>query len=308
MNSKRLIAAMIVVTLITSVLSFSAGLALGQQFQLNHSPLKSAAGENDQEKTSAVLGQVLPPQGYKTRIILGDTILKMQEAGVIDKTKFEQLYADRGGMPQELKDLLEKPSYTPLTINAENSQYLINLLWPLGIANKNVVLKTSEAARPENVNNLASTGGWNLGKSANGGDYYNQHQILNLTPEQEALVQKVAANIYRPCCGNSTAFPDCNHGAAMLGMLQLGALLGLNENELYEEALKFNSFWFPDQYSKMALMFQYTKNTEWKDVDPKTALSQDYSSSGGYNQNVLQPLTSVPGLLQQRSGGSGCSA
>jgi len=305
MRSKRLIILMIIVMIFTSSLSFAAGLALGQQL---HPVPQHAAAQNDQEKTAGIVRRVLPPEGYKTKIIFGDSILKMEEAGIIDKTKFEKLYADRGGLPPELKLLLEKPSYDPITINEQNSQYLINLLWPLGIANKNVILSTSEAARPENVNNLASTGGWGLGKSANGGDYYNSSEILKLSPAQEALVQKVAANIYRPCCGNSTAFPDCNHGAAMLGMLQLGAMLGLDEKELYEEALKFNSFWFPDQYSKMALMFQYTKNLDWKDVDPKTALGKDYSSGSGFNANVLQPLASIPGLLKEKSGGSGCSA
>jgi hypothetical protein len=111
----------------------------------------------------------------------------------------------------------------------------------------------SDAAKPENVNNLCGNRRMDARKSDEGGDYYNQFEILALTPEQDELVKRVAKNIYRPCCGNSTACRDCNHGAAMLGLLQLGAAQGLSEEELYDEALAFNSFWFPDNYQKMAL-------------------------------------------------------
>lgn len=31
------------------------------------------------------------------------------------------------------------------------------------------------------------------------------------------------------CCGNSTYFPDCNHGAAMLGFIELAVSQGLVE-------------------------------------------------------------------------------
>ena len=33
------------------------------------------------------------------------------------------------------------------------------------------------------------------------------------------MENKIAKGIYRPCCNNSTYFPDCNHGMAMLGLL-----------------------------------------------------------------------------------------
>ena len=158
------------------------------------------------------------------------------------------------------------------------------------------------------MDNLASTGGWNLGKSENGGDYYNKYEIIALAAEQDALVDKVAQNIFRPCCGNSTAFPDCNHGAAILGMLQLGASQGLSEDELFEEALKLNSFWFPDQYLKMALAFQYFEKTPWDEVDPRKALSQAYSSGSGFRNNVLGALSNIPGALPQQSGGGSCGA
>ncbi len=41
------------------------------------------------------------------------------------------------------------------------------------------------------------------------------------------------------------ALTNNNHGSALRGLLQLGASQGLSEEELYREALAFNSFWFP---------------------------------------------------------------
>lgn len=255
-----------------------------------------------------LLEQVLPQKGFQSKIVLGDSIVKLVNDGVIDVKKFEDVFSEEGGLSEEQKKMLNEPTFVPLTINNENSRFMVDLLWPLGIANKNAILANSEAAKPENVNNLAATGGWTLGKKENGGEYYNKHAIIALTPEQENLVQKVSENIYRPCCNNSTAFPDCNHGAALLGLLQLGASQGLTEDELYKEAVKFNSFWFPEQYLKIAMAFDFFQKKSWNQINPKEILSRKYSSSSGFKQNVATPLAEIPGLLPKAGGGGGCGA
>ena len=56
--------------------------------------------------------------------------------------------------------------------------------------------------------------------------YYSMYEFMNLTRSKEALVDKVTQNIYRPCCNNSNYFPDCNHGMAMLGSMELAVELG----------------------------------------------------------------------------------
>lgn len=315
-KKNKIINAALILLLVIS--SFLSGLLIGEKFLSNKqidkttgSPTQNQSESNQltaqQQELSKLVAEVVPDQGYKTKIVLGDSIQKLIQSGAIDKNKFIKIYEQRGGLPEELKTLLEKPSNIPLTINKENSAYLINLLWPLGIANKSLTLTESDAAKPENINDLASTGGWSLGKNENGAVYYNKFEIVKLTPEQDALVKKVAENIFRPCCGNSTVFPDCNHGAAMLGMLELGAAQGLTENELYQEALKFNIFWFPDNYTKIAIALKYTENSDFKNINPKILLSQKYSSGSGFNQNVMEPLSQIPGLLPQKSGGDSCS-
>ena len=83
-------------------------------------------------------------------------------------------------------------------------------------------------------------------------DHYNRHIFFKLTPEQQALVDKVSRGIYRPCCNNSTHFPDCNHGMAMLGFLELMASQGVSEQDMWKAALAVNSYWFPDTYINIA--------------------------------------------------------
>lgn len=120
---------------------------------------------------------------------------------------------------------------------------------------------------------FASTAGWNLGEAVNGGEYFNKLPIVELTPEQEALATRLAKSTYRPCCDNSTFFQDCNHGSALLGLLELGAAQGLSEDELFSEALAFNSFWFPDNYLRTALYFKVVKGKDWAEVDPRLVMS-----------------------------------
>ncbi|HEY4525513.1 MAG TPA: hypothetical protein VJL32_00245, partial [Candidatus Paceibacterota bacterium] len=121
-----------------------------------------------------------------------------------------------------------------------------------------------------------------------------------LTSEQQALVDKVSRGIYRPCCGNSTHFPDCNHGMAMLGLLELMASQGVNEQDMYAAALAANSYWFPDTYITIATYME-NKGVEWKNVNPQEVLGAYYSSASGYARIASQ--VTAPNSSQ---GGSGC--
>jgi hypothetical protein len=123
---------------------------------------------------------------------------------------------------------------------------MLNMLWAFGLANKNPILENGPMMDPSygGAGNFASTGGWTLAK----GDtmsHYSMHTLVTLSPAQQALVEKVAKNVYRPCCRNSTYFPDCNHGMAMLGLLELLAGEGATEEEMYKTAQDVNALWFP---------------------------------------------------------------
>lgn len=270
-----------------------------------HNDLNNAnISQKGNEFFDEALAKVLPESGFQSKISLGDSVVKLTKEGVIDREKLLDIYQGRGGLPGELKDVLDKPDLKPILLTRENANYYINLLWPLGLAN----FMESNSRSPilgDSLFNFASTGGWTLGKEENGGAYFNKFKIVELTPVQEALVEKIAQNTYRPCCNNSTFFQDCNHGSALLGVLQLGAAQGLTEDELYKEALAFNSFWFADTYIQTAIYFKAAKNTDWENVDPKVVLGKEYSSGSGFYQNVAAQLQKL-GLTPQQEGGAGC--
>lgn len=257
------------------------------------------------------VAKVLPVKGFQSKVILGDSIVKLVEKGVIDKDKFEAIYKARGGLPDELKNVLTKPSEKPILLTRDNANIYVNLLWPVGLSNYMTSNEQSPINRDngKSLYNFASTGGWNLGKEQNGGAYFNKLKIVELMPEQEGLVLKIAQNSYRPCCNNSTFFQDCNHGSALLGLLELGASQGLTEDELWREALAFNSFWFPSTYIETALYFKVIKDINWENVDPKIAVGKEFSSASG-SAKIAVEVAKIPNLFPpvQNSGGGSCGA
>src|SRR3989338_10259685 len=71
---------------------------------------------NNSDDYSALKTSLFPESGFKTKIVLGDAILKLIESGAIDMEKFKQIYASRGGLTEEELKLLTETSNEPLTI------------------------------------------------------------------------------------------------------------------------------------------------------------------------------------------------
>ncbi|OGL73059.1 hypothetical protein A3F28_03070 [Candidatus Uhrbacteria bacterium RIFCSPHIGHO2_12_FULL_57_11] len=266
-----------------------------------NTPVQTAAAPKTEE-VSIDQNQILPSQGVALPVRWGDLGKKLVAAGAIDAEKFEALYAARGGLGEEGKALLNGEDNGNLTINSKNSGLLLNLLWAFGLANKNAVLDEGPMQDPKygGAGKFASTGGWRLAKG-DAMEHYSKHALIALTTEEQDLVNRVSLNIYRPCCNNPTYFPDCNHGMAMLGLLELMASQGIGETDMYKIALKVNSFWFPDTYLTMAKYFK-TKGIDWTNVDPLEALGPKYSSASGF-RDILAEVEPVSG-----SGGQGCGA
>ena len=276
-------------------------------FHLNRIATGYIKNGNYTDRKLAVFEEVNPKEGFTSQLVLGNIVLQMATDGVIDMTKMEDLYKARGGIPQEERDLLTKSSTTPLTINTNNANWIVNILWAIGLSNKMDINKQSPVNGPD-VNNFASTGGWTLGKEENGGAYFNKYPLISLTAEQQKRVKMIADSTYRPCCNNSTFFQDCNHGSAGMALIELGVSQGLSDREIYKTLLAFNSFWFPQNYIETALYFNVIKNTDWTDVDPKLALSKDYSSIGGWIANIDTPVHEVVDLLPKSQSGGSCGA
>lgn len=245
--------------------------------------------------------ELFPEGGITLPVTWGDLGWKLASVGVIDLEKFETLYQSRGGLTEEQKNILTGKDNGQIVMNENNANFLLNMLWALGLANKSPILEKGQMMNPAygGAGSFASTGGWTLAEG-DAMDHYSKHKMFPMTPEQHALAEKVAQGIFRPCCGNGTHFPDCNHGMAMLGLIQLMASQGVSEEDMYKVALQVNSYWFPDQYATIAA-YMKSQGTDWKDVSPKEMLSANYSSAGGF-RNIMAKVSNP----QQSSGGGGC--
>jgi len=281
----------------------------GSWLYISQNPPNKISGEKNQKiptaqnvSVSALEEIVLSSTGVILPVSWGDLGAKLVSVGAIDGVRFKALYDERGQFTKEYESLLTGNNTNKLKINKDNAGYLLNLFWALGLASRNQILDSGEMTNPRygGAGNFASTGGWTMAQG-NPMDHYSRHKFFNLTPEQQALVEKVSKGIYRPCCNNSTHFPDCNHGMAMLGLLELMASQGASEQEMWKAALAVNSYWFPDTYLTIAT-YMKNKSVEWKDVKPEEILGINYSSGSGYAKIVSQ--VSKP---EQQQGGGGCS-
>lgn len=258
--------------------------------------------ENNAQTQDALGEAITPSAGVTLPVRWGNLGKQMVQAGVIDEQQFKALYAQRGGLPAGAQALLDSSGNGNLTITPENSGVVLNLLWAFGLGNKNSILEQGPMEDPRygGAGRFASTGGWTIAVG-NAMDHYSKHQFAALTSDEQALVEKVAKNIYRPCCGNATYFPDCNHGMAMLGLLELMGSQGATEDQMYKAALVVNSYWFPDVYRTIARYFQ-SQGTAWQSVSPEEVLGLSYSSAQGYArvQSLVAPEPPI-----QRPGGCG---
>lgn len=236
-----------------------------------------------------ILEQVIPDKGIRTSISFGDAIQKVIAAGALDPEKLRANTRPGAGFPDWVERALSGPSMESIAFSLNTAPFLLNLLWPLGLSTKTEFNQTSPINSVQ-LPSFASTGGWTLGRAPNGAAYFNNVESLHLTDDQEKTVLNIAKSVFRPCCDNSTFFQDCNHGSAMLGLIELAASEGATVDELYRIALAANSYWFPDHYTKTALYMALFEGRRWRDVDPQLILGPRFSTLSGWQSNVLTPL------------------
>ena len=291
---------------LTAVLLFGAGyLARATLFDTSPETSVAAGNQNDQEAAQLLLDEVVPAEGFTVDAGWGDVLPRLVEAGVIDVAKFQET-ALRAGAPltEDQLRLLREPSDEKLRIDRSNTYFVLNVLWAVGLADASDVISKGPLAQagPDKAR-LASTAGWSLGQKP-GPEYLGALELLPLTPEQEQVVMHVASHSYRPCCNNPTAFPDCNHGSAALGLATIMASQGASDDEIFRALKTFNAYWFPEAYYKLALLFQ-GQGTEWEDVDASLVMGREYSSLSGAGQ--VDAALRAQGSLPQIQGGAGGS-
>lgn len=236
---------------------------------------------------STIQKAINPEKGYAIKASYGNLGPELIQSGVINIDKMKSVFQQANEpLTQEQLDILTKGSDKPIRMTAANAHFILDLFWAVGLTNKSPILTQGAIMQygQSQLGNFASTGGWTLGDQ-DAMQYYASKTLIPLTAQQERLVAEVAANIYRPCCGNSAAFPDCNHGMAMLGILELMAANGATADDMYKAAKYFNAYWFPNEYFQLAVYFKQTQGLDYKDIDPKLLLSKNYSSVFG-----IQPI------------------
>jgi hypothetical protein len=292
-----------VILLVIFVLGGGGGYMLGRQ---SMHEVASTSTTQSQKDAMTLMKQVNPPEGYEIPVMFGSVGPQLVAAGAIDMNKFTNLYQQQNKpLTEDQMSILTKETVAKVVINPNNAGFLLNFFWALGLANQNDILTTGPmmSGGHDKVGGFASTGEWMLGtKQAT--DLYAGTKIVTLTDEQQTRLQGVAEGVYRPCCNNPTHFPDCNHGMAMLGLLELMASQNASSDEMFKAAKYVNAFWYPQQMLEVATAFKASKNVDFTQADAREVVSSQFSSISGF-QAVHQWL-SQNGLLEQApsSGGS----
>lgn len=301
-------------TFISILLAFALGLSSGYfawgrqttQVETAARPNATPTAEHAHTVTidmATMAQQVNPPEGYALPVKLGDLGRQLVAAGAIDYQNFVKVYADAG---QPLTDdqmaILTKSSSQPIVIKPDNAYFLLNFFWAVGLTNQNTILTKGPMMKEgkENIGNFASTGGWTIGRKSPI-ELYASTRLFTLDDEQQRRLEEVAQNVFRPCCNNPTHFPDCNHGMAMLGLLELMAAQDATVADMFKAAKYVNAFWYPQQSLEIAIGFKAGRGLDFNQADARELTSAKFSSGTGF-QGVHQWLADN-GLLQQGPGG-----
>src|SRR3989304_196564 len=118
----------------------------------------------------------------------GDVARQLVQQGVIDLEKFKAAAKGSGSplTPEQLK-VLSEGSDDPLRIDANSAYFALDVLWALGLANKNTMLTQGPMAQYgwDKAGGYASTGGWTIGAKPGPGDLATL-EMIRLTPHTQA--------------------------------------------------------------------------------------------------------------------------
>jgi hypothetical protein len=297
------------------VLGLGSGYLLWGRTSISSGDTATTVSSGNQATTTASpssppvspVNQISLPDSYTLPASFGTSGPQLLDAGAIDYDRFVQLYAEAGQpLTEQQLEILSKGSEAPVVIDRENAYFLLNFFWALGLTNRNTLLTEGPMKQYSqgDIGNFASTGGWTIGTKP-AIELYASAPIITLTPEQQARLEEVAQAVYRPCCDNPTTFPDCNHGMAMLGLLELMAAQGATADEMFTAAKYVNAFWFPQQTLEMAVLYKASRGQDFAEVDARELVGPNISSGTGF-QAVHQWLVTNKLLDQTPDRGSKC--
>lgn len=234
----------------------------------------------------------------------GDLGPRLIAAGAIDPGRFIANYRGSGRpLSPSQRRILARGGDVPIVLDLANAHFLLNLFWALGLTNDNRLLTRGAmlSGGLAGIGRFASTGGWTLG-SKSALELYSSSPLVMLTDAQQVRLEAVAAEVYRPCCNNPTSFPDCNHGMAMLGLLELAAADGADEDRLFRIARAANAIWYPAQTRQVETYLRAQGLAP--EAEPRLLVGRELFSGGGYRQ--LSRRLGEQGLAPRGSSGQGC--
>ena len=247
------------------------------------------------------------PHNYILPIAYGMLGPQLIKAGAFAYDAFVQVYAKAGQpLTREQQAIVRTGSDRPIEIDHANAYFLLNLLWAAGLANNNPLLRAGPliANSKGQIERLASIGGWSLAVKPIH-ELFSGSSLVTLNVAQQARVEEAAATIYRPCCNNPTSFPDCNHGMAMLGLLELMAAQDVDVNTMLETAKMVNSFWFPAQSRELAIYHQTQTGEDFSAMKAQDAVGAERFSGRGITE-VRNWLAANGKLEAPDQNGSSC--
>jgi hypothetical protein len=290
--------------IILVLVSFIAGLWSGYSLGMNKHDRMVKKEVTDIGK---IREKVNPPGGYQLGIWYGDIGPRLLAAGAFKLDEFVDLYKRAGRtLTEDQLMVLTEGSEKEVVFTQSNANFLLNLFWALGLTNQNPVLDQGPIMQggKENMMNYASTGGWTLAaRPVN--DLFSSTPIVKLTSDQQERLEEVTIAVYRPCCDNPTHFPDCNHGMAMLGLLELMASQGASKDEMYLAAKYANAYWYPIQTVELAVYFTTRYKLDFTAADARQLVSPQYASLSAF-RNVHQWLSNNNLLPQPTGSGNNC--
>jgi hypothetical protein len=251
--------------------------------------------------------QVEMPHSYDLPVAYGEIGPSLLDYGAFTYDGFAQVYAQAGQpLTAEQQAIIREGSDGQITISHANAYFLLNFFWALGLSNDNPILKAGpmmEYSKGQ-IERFASTGGWPLATRPVP-ELFASAPVIEIDEAQQARLEEAAAAVYRPCCDNPTIFPDCNHGMAMLGLLELMASQNASVDQMLEAAKYVNSFWFPGQAQEVGTYYLAQSSSDFTSIDAREMVSAESFSRRGF-ASVHQWLVENGKLEQQPQNGSSC--
>ena len=221
------------------------------------------------------------PVSYTLPVAYGDLAPQLVAAGVLYVDALADIFARRNvPLDESQLRILREASETSVTIDASNSEFILDFFWAVGLANRNAILLEGAMQQHGTVTGFASVGGWTVATRPIA-ELYAALPLIELTPAQQDRLQAVTSAIYRPCCDNATDFPDCNHGMALLGLLELMASRDASTDEMFDAAKNVSAFWFPKEMRAVTAYFRLTEGTDFAGMDSRRALAKENFSASG---------------------------